>query len=259
MAYNSLARRTFRKSSTYKKFRFLNRSKKTYPSRHGKRSYKNRGQQRTQVARIGINRGIADVTLFKMRTATGISQTLPLGQFGLTYLAMQMNNANSVVVNFGPCAMQATLSEWYTQYRVTGQKIRFTYYPDASITQPICAFIQAGSTNAFPTLTAVNVGEQRWAKSVVLKNVAQGASPSRISVYYDVNKVFGPDRGVRTDQDFVGSMSSTPPVFGAPPAGPFWTFGLYTMEGIAAAAAAKVVIKVEITTYMKLWGKRALA
>ena len=38
-----------------------------------------------------------------------------------------------------------------------------------------------------------------------------GAAPTRLTVYYSVNKVFGPDVVVKNDESFTGQLKTTLP------------------------------------------------
>lgn len=219
----------------------------------------------------------ANVKLF---ATIGGTLTIPTGQyfvssnipFGIANAAGALGNL-SWMSRLTAISGLSLLAQTYQRYRIRGVKVRFTFYPHYESNTVAVAFVNAagsalaaldadtGPTPAFPSVGIANTPELRWSKYRVLSNANAGAKPTRLSVYYSVNKVQGPDAIVKNDEDFTGTLTTAPPYFSAierPVHTPWMQFGLFTMSGGTAAGNIPVTYKMEVTLYTTMWQKRML-
>lgn len=190
--------------------------------------------------------------------------------------AFPAGNAKSISGIFGQTPNLSTLAQFYQRYRIRGIKLRFTiYYSQVGMEDPaMCFFVtaqsSAGPTNApdpvpnFPA-PAINITpEQRWTRSTVISNTGLGAKPTTLSVYYSVNKVFGPDAVVKNDADFIGDLDTVAPYWSSsssdgdrPQQGPWLMYGIYPLDQTKTIAPTILLTyKVEATVYAEMFGKR---
>lgn len=198
--------------------------------------------------------------------------------FNVGCQATGATGVNSIFSVFGSTPNLSTLAQLYQNYRIRGIKLVLTaYYVPALGEPPICLFATAQSssgttreTNPTPTFPtpAINVTpEQRWTKSRVIGNAAAGAKPTTLSVYYSVNKVYGPDAVVKNDKDFIGDLITGSPFWSntvnqtddasRPVRGPWLMYGIYSMDQFRALSTTMdLTLKVEATVYTEMFSKR---
>lgn len=183
---------------------------------------------------------------------------------------LQATTLNGVMGNTPNLSTMAAL---YLNYRIKGIKLKLTYWQTGG--EPVLLYTNAqadsgelsgangGPTPAFITPTIATVTEQRWAKSRVCSMTQNGGKPTRLNVYYSVNKVMGPDTVVKNDEDYTGSMLISTPYWnngsatnGRPIRSPWVQFGLTSLSGQPITSAVTGVLKVEETVYVEFFGKR---
>lgn len=170
----------------------------------------------------------------------------------------QLNDLGTFVTQFGPAPGINALANAFERVRVMGVKFKITCYPtnDETTSFPICVFANANHDNTYPAPNVGNLPEQRWGKYRVCRQPARGANPTKLVVYYSVNKTWGPDQVVRNDEDFTQqTQSSSPWTTGAPALGPTFQIGLFTIGGTVPTQTQVVTVKVETTIYTKWFGK----
>lgn len=196
------------------------------------------------------------------------------------------NGVNSISDAFGSTPNLSTLAQFYMRYRIRGIKLKVTAYYIPRENDPVlCLFVNAAPSQnmtsyppvPLPPLPRIDIlPEQRWSKYRVISNQGGGAKPSSISVYYSVNKVFGPDAITKNDQAFTGQMDINAPYWSTaaggmtsedipnrPNFGPFVTWGIFTMSGDPLPYTEPnvpnppdVTFKVEATVYTEFFTKR---
>lgn len=197
-----------------------------------------------------------DVLRYKLRQVAGGSMTIAAGSVASPAATLQINNPGAFVTAFGPAPGLTALGAAFHNYRSSGVKVKFTYWPLAPNTQPIIGFVQAGADNTFPTVSVATTPEQRWTKYRTLNFPGQGATPTKLSQYYSTNKVYGPDQIVKNDVDFTAATNVVSPFFVSPVKGPFLNYGITTLSGAVAGGTGIVCeFKIEVTHYLKYFGK----
>lgn len=246
---------------------------------------RSRGMQRIRTVRYPVRNIGGDRCFAKLRYVAGHSFNPEAASSSVTtqfpfnvgcQLAMY-SNFPSIYSVFGNTPNLSTLAQMYQQYRIRGIKLRLTaYYVPPSGAPPICLFVTAqgsttgtmtgGPTPAFPTPSISTTPEQRWSKTRVVANTGNGARPTSLSVYYSVNKVYGPDSVVKGDTQFVGDLQTTSPYWGTvadtggsvPSLGPWCMFGVYSMDGSNIPTNSGITLRVEATVYSEFFSKRPL-
>lgn len=169
----------------------------------------------------------------------------------------------------------AMMAANFMYYRVRGIKLKFTIWPDTSYARPACFFVNAGTSSRandpangtpypnFPDALQDALGEQRWAKWSVIRVPNAGARPTTVSVYYSVNRVYGPDAVARNDMEFTGAMSPSPPFFSAsgyPTRSPWLQFGVMPMvNGDFLQENVAYALQIQATVYTQFFGRRPQA
>lgn len=181
-------------------------------------------------------------------------------------------NPNTIFGRLGSTPNLSTMGSLYTQYRIRGIKLRLSYWQQSG--QPVALFCNAqanptvlgdastGPTPPFPTPSFQNVPEQRWGKYRVCQATAAGGRPTSLSVYYSVNKVAGPDRVVKNDEDYTGLISPVAPYWSTgtddasrPQRGPWLQYGITSLAD--ATGAVTGVLKKDAIVYVEFFGKRS--
>jgi len=181
-------------------------------------------------------------------------------------------------MQFGNCPGLSTLATQFLRYRIRGIKIKYTIYPknvDPATHEPVFFYVNAqaagtsiqasdqGPIPPFPSQTIWNTPEQRWAKYVPVKFPMAGASPTRLSVYYSVNKVFGQDAVVKNDESFTGQLKTAAPYWdnaaGAHPVHGIWIqHGVSTISNLQVNAAQHYVYVMQAIVYAEFFGRRVM-
>jgi len=179
---------------------------------------------------------------------------------------------------FGNCPGLSTLATQFLRYRIRGIKIKYTIYPrstDPATHEPVFFYVNAqaagtsigesdqGPIPPFPTQNIFNTPEQRWAKYAPVKFPMAGAAPTRLTVYYSVNKVFGPDSVVKNDESFTGQLKTTLPYWdnvpGAHPVQGIWIqHGVSTLSNIPTTVVQNYTYVMQATLYTEFFGKRVM-
>ena len=172
----------------------------------------------------------------------------------------------------------STLATQFLRYRIRGIKIKYTIYPqktDPATHEPVFFYVNAqaagtsigesdqGPIPPFPTQNIFNTPEQRWAKYAPVKFPMAGAAPTRLTVYYSVNKVFGPDAIVKNDESFTGQLKTTLPYWdnvpGAHPVQGIWIqHGVSTLSNIPTTVVQNYTYVMQATLYTEFFGKRVM-
>lgn len=181
-----------------------------------------------------------------------------------------------ISLQFGNCPGLSTLASQFLRYRIRGIKVKYTIYPlktDPATHEPVFFYVNAqpagtsiqandqGPIPPFPTPNIFTTPEQRWAKCAPVKFPMAGASPTRLSVYYSVNKVFGPDAVVKNDESFTGQLKTVSPYWdnvpGAHPVHGIWIqHGVFTISNNPTAVEQKYVFVRQATLYVEFFGRR---
>ena len=90
-----------------------------------------------------------------------------------------------------------------------------------------------------------------------------GAAPTRLTVYYSVNKVFGQDAVVKNDESFTGQLKTTSPYWdnaiGAHPVHGIWIqHGVCTISNNPVTVEQKYVYVMQATLYTEFFGRRVM-
>ena len=120
-----------------------------------------------------------------------------------------------------------------------------------------------GPVPPFPTQNIFQTPEQRWAKYAPVKFPMAGSAPTRLTVYYSVNKVFGPDGVVKNDESFTGQLRPTLPYWdtspGAHPVHGIWIqHGVGTISNEPTVVEQKYVFVMQATLYTEFFGRRVM-
>lgn len=249
---------------------------------------RSRGMNRIRKYRFSSKNIGGDKCYAKLRYVTAGTFNIAIGQsqvtqnvafaVGASTVSSNLNDA-SISGRFGTTPNLSTLASLYQRYRIRGVRLKLTVWPTTGgVTQPICVFMNAASSQvdlattsngpspAFPPADISVTPEQRWSRSAVIRNTGQGANPTKISAYYSVDKVQGPDKSIPVNSAYYGTTQLTAPFWsdaapGAPDTpinSPWLEFGMYTMSGgLVAGTAVEAVIKAEATVYTEFWGKRS--
>lgn len=231
----------------------------------------------------------------KLYYVTGTTWTIPNGSnnfdirlpFNLgarpSDYANPVNSINSV---FGDAPGLSLLAQQYNFYRIRGIKVTATaYYIPTATSPPLVLYFNAATSsfntdNAgpnpnFPASSISVLPEQRWAKHRIISNQGNGAAPTSLSVYYSVNKVFGPDAIVKNDADFTGEFQGSYPWWStssqyiaspagrpisgsAPMYGPYMQMGVFTMNNVNVAGDTNVSVRLKATVYTECFGKKTI-
>lgn len=214
-----------------------------------------KGMQRIKTIRWPVRNPNGDRLFYKAKFVTGGVLVIP-NATSFSRQTIQLNNMAAIGTLMGDSPGLNDMSTKFRHYRVRGIKISQTYWPDAG-TVPLVAYHNAQSgADYVPTPSISTTTELRWAKYRVISSAATGARPTRVSAYYSVNKVFGPDMIVKNDQDFTGDVGvGSPSSWTAPVSGPFLETGIFTMSGLNATAQQNITFKREVTVYLQFYGK----
>lgn len=251
--------------------------------KRGRKSFKNRGMQRIRKYKFGVRNIGGDKAFVKLRFVRSRTwEILPGATEDTQNVAFNVMRAPggsqldfaSIGYNFGDSPNTSTLASLYLKYRVRGIKLSLTCWPTAG-TVPVVAFINAqsdatgldspatGPTPSFVAANITNIGEQRWSKHRIINAAAAGARPTRLSAYYSVNKVFGPDQIVRNSANFIGNTTLVAPYYSQatetydrPQYGPWLQYGITTMTGTPPGESQFVVMKQDVTVYAEFFAKR---
>lgn len=193
-----------------------------------------------------------------------------------TYTGIIGPNDNQL---FGSIPGYTRFREAYTQYRISGIKLNIIVYGNYVYSRPWCVYVDAQSSRpatsvtlptpeqespdpAWGTPSITELPELRWSKYRMIQNAANGGKPTRLSVYYDVNKVQGPDISIRTDKDLTGTMSpsSGPLLRQSPKVTPWLRFGIMPISSVAPPSAQPDVneifyYRLNATVYVKGYGR----
>lgn len=251
--------------------------------------------QRIRTTRWPTRNIGGDRAYCKLKYVNGVNMGIAIGN-SYTVLNQIMNCGSlwnpspSPDGTYSPCTYSAvmgntpnlsTMGALYQRYRIRGVKVRLTYWKTSG--PPCFIFLNAatdqsgyGAQNTapnpdFPEPTIAVLPEQRWAKYRVCQNTIQGGRATTLSAYYSVNRVFGPDSMTKNDHDFTGEMSPNEPYWGAGPVnpseplglryvspirGPWFQWGVSTLDGQTVSEEAAGVVKIEQTVYCEFFGKR---
>lgn len=240
--------------------------------------------QRIKTVRYPVKNIGGDRAYCKLRYVVGQPFGIATGQ--LTNSQNQVLNVGAATAEptlhactlngiMGSTPNLSTMGALYLNYRIRGIKYKLTYWQTAG--DPVLLFTNAagntadiqgtstGPTPAFITPTIATVSEQRWAKTRVCSQTQNGGKPTRLTAYYSVNRVQGPDVVVKNDEDYTGSMNPATPYWAVnisttgnirPVRSPWAQFGITTLSGQTVTTAVTGVLKVEETVYVEFFGKR---
>lgn len=221
--------------------------------------------QKIKTTRWPTRNPFGDNLIYKMRIVGGHTFQIPMGATGMAYpsvAGVQFNNGAAITASYGEPPGLSALANAFTNYKIAGVKQKLTFWPlSAPGDPPLVGFTEASGDSIFSGGVAapqiIWQPEQRWVKYRTLNFANQGGKPTSLSVYYSVNKVYGPDMITKGSASFVGLTQLSAPWFAAgPPLGPYFRQGIMTLSGVAAPAPINVVVKIETTVYIKFFGKR---
>lgn len=236
--------------------------------------------QRIRKVRWAARNIGGDRCFAKLRYVTGENFTIATGTSAQFYnqainigsWPSTTSDATSLYAIMGNTPNLSTLASLYQRYRIRGIKLRLTFWQQGGV--PCCLYTNATGTTSqlgsgpsppFVTPTITVLPEQRWAKYRVCQATVAGGKATSLSVYYSVNKVFGPDNTVRNDIGFTGETQQTSPYWSEqgdpnshPVNFPWMQYGIFTLSGqnVAAGNASFGVLKIEQTVYTEFFGKR---
>lgn len=207
-----------------------------------------------------------------MGTAAAASQQFMFGAGSSTY------GNKAIYDTFGSTPGLNFMGQMYTNYRIRAIKVRQTAFNVSSGPyEPLQLYINAqadgtkdhpgkgGPVPPFVLPGQAQTGEQRWAKTAIIRNAQAGARPTTVSAYYSVNKVQGPDIMIKNDKDYTGQMQTATPFWDtssidgtAPRFSPWIQMGIYTLSGAPPDTEQKVTVSNRVTLYVEFFGKRAV-
>lgn len=254
--------------------------------RKRKRSFRkrrrSRGMQRIRTVRyrqrnIGGDRAVARLfystsATIDLLSLTSSTQLVWCPNIGAT----DVGTFNGVHRTFGTTSGLSVLAAQYLRYRIRGVKLRYTIYPvqvDLATAVPVNVYVNAlpsgvpisgsttGPTPPFSPLATNVTPEQRWAKWAPVRYPMAGATPTVLKAYFSVNKVFGPDVSVGTDESFIGQLQTASPywdttAFGHPVQGIWIQHGVSTMNDLQATANQRYIMNIQATFYTQFFGRR---
>lgn len=225
-----------------------------------------RGMQRIKTTRWPTRNPFGDRMFYTFKATFGVALTDVTFVNGSAVVeTQQMNSMPALAAQFIAAPGLLALGQNFNRYRIRGIKIRATAWPmnadyGLAASPPSYLFFNAAALQSqFPASMGVNIApEQRWCRYALIRAPHQGAKPTSLSVYYSVNKVYGPDQVVRNDQDFTGLTANTLAAWTAPTAGPSYQIGFFTMGG-ESPANQEFNIQVTYKIYMQMFEKIPLA
>lgn len=146
------------------------------------------------------------------------------------------------------------ISQAFMNYRISAIKLSVTAWPTTGL--PILMYINAADylTTLLGTPTAQKVRESRWTRFRVCKT---DGTPTTLTAYYSVAKIWGPDLATKGDKDFMGATNTAGPnSWTSPSSGPYVQYGFCTLSGAAPTVSSPVVANTSLTVYMKAFGRR---
>lgn len=221
--------------------------------------------QRITTSRFRARNIFGDRTRVKLYFVKGEQVDVLGATNNLVVRTFPFNSMQSIVNAFGTTPNLYALSNLYEYYRIRGIKITTRVWPATvneinSVNQTVPPFLfgfnAVTDNQSFPAANVQNFQEQRWAKARLCSNANQGAKPVTVSVYYSVNKVYGPDRVTRNDTTFIGTINQgATPTYNAPSNSPELQQVLFTMTGNNLTANVNVALLHRVTVYAEFWGK----
>lgn len=221
--------------------------------------------QRITTTRYRSRNIFGDRTRAKLYFVKGEEVTMLSGMNNLPVRTVLFNSMQGIVNAFGTTPNLYALSGLYEYYRIRGIKITTRVWPanvyaigsvNETVPPLLYGFNAITDNHTFPTPNVQNFQEQRWAKARLCSNANQGGKPATVSVYYSVNKVYGPDRVTKNDTTFIGTIiHGAPPTYNAPTNMPELQQVLFTMTGGNLTANVNVALLHKVTVYAEFWGK----
>lgn len=193
-----------------------------------------------------------------------------MGRFGGTPLGRSMTNTTSLLA--------ATL---FKRYKCKGVGGTITVTPQFGTTPPTATeqsrrFIIAVWANSENNVTGGTVAgpsgfdfstvipEQRWVKwKYIQSGFLYGARATKLRFYFNVNRVFGPDRIVKGSEAFTGrtdTLDSTNSGFSSllvnrPTDGPGLQIMIYSVDNIGYEGGTLFNVQIDWTFYVKYFNK----
>lgn len=209
--------------------------------------------------------------LFSLTSANGWSNQFAyaLGALRGTTRCLVGNSVDSLVT-FIPGLTR--IQELYQRYRVKGLKLQITVYgtqgggyvpfyvyADAAADETEISATSTGPEPPFSALEAATIPELRWSRYKVIRNAAQGGNVTKLTHYFELNKIAGPDRTIRSDLDYTGRMDAVISNWTAPKRSPWIRYGVFPMIAPADFPAGEPTVTlyglVSATIYVEAWGK----
>ena len=255
--------------------------------RKRKRSFRKRrarGMQRIRTYRYKSRNIGGDRARAKLFFSSTANEAIPAGarsqvkEWCPNIGATNHSSFPGIFLYFGNCPGLSTLANQFLRYRIRGIKVKYTIYPkqtDPATHEPVFFYVNAqpagtsiqehhlGPTPPFPAPSITVTPEQRWAKYAPVKFPMAGAAPTRLTVYYSVNKVFGQDAVVKNDESFTGQLKTTSPYWdnaiGSHPVQGIWIqHGVSTISNNPVTVEQKYVYVMQATLYTEFFGKRVI-
>lgn len=193
-----------------------------------------------------------------------------MGRFGVSSLGRSMANTSSLLA--------ATV---FRRYKCKGVGGTITVTPQFGTTPPSPTeqsrrFIIAVWANSDNNVVGGTVSgpsgldfstiipEQRWVKwKYIQSGFLYGGRATKLRFYFNVNRVFGPDRVVKGDEDFTGrtdTLDSTNTGFSSllpnrPVDGPGLQMMIYSVDGLGYEGGTLFNVQVDWTFYIKYFNK----
>jgi len=152
------------------------------------------------------------------------------------------------------------MGQTFGNYRIRGIKFNITCWP-VNEDFPVCVYTNAGTdaSSLIINPTIDKLPEQRWARWKVISAAGAGAKPTRLSVYYSVNRVYGPDAVVKNSANFIGSTGGNAALssWTTPDVGPVFQYGFFTMSNNPAPADTRIYITYSFKIYVQMFSRIA--
>lgn len=230
--------------------------------RRGRRLYrrKSRGMQRIQRRRYPARNPFGDKVQVKFKFTNGGTFTVTNANF--VQQTGAFNDLSQAESAFTACPGFTVYPTLFSNYRVTGVKIRFTpmMHPATAAQGPATAFIMGGD-GVLLTPSIATAPEQRWISYKTLNNWQTGGATKSLSLYLSTMKVGGADRTIANDQDYTSTCNTSAPFYNAVPEQVAFQFGLLNTSGAlwpGTGGALLCTYMVSFTYYVTFWGRREI-
>jgi len=246
-----MARRLRRKKSFRRKGRV---SKKRFSR---SRKHRSRGKSsKVKSYRYGPKKPFGDVAYVTAKISSMASVLTTPGNQASVSSTKDLNNLGMLVTQFGEFPGIEDYARLFSDWRMTGLRIKLTWYANGTTLEPAEMFLWAGRASTGGLYQPQVLFEQPFVKHAPVGSIAN-TRPMKISATYRV-KDLDPDGIRKGDIAYTGTTNLTSPYFNAPTeTGGQWAWGVVSMRptGFASSGALGSLL-IEIWPKIKFWNRR---